>query len=129
MFCLHNTSNLIHLLSFAAKESNKENLFCFFYFFVMQCPMQLQRRLQLLKYFRRRLTLRRLMRLAPQRTRCARLRRRGSLRLPLLLGNFLPSLTSLTLVTTADLAGLTALYFLILLFSTSYNVFYIMLQK
>ena len=38
----------------------------------MQCPMQLQRRLRLLKYFRRRLTLRRLMRLAPQRTRCAR---------------------------------------------------------
>ena len=29
MFFLYNTSNLVHLLSFAAKESNKENLFRF----------------------------------------------------------------------------------------------------
>ena len=32
MCCLYNTSNLIYLLSFDPKESNKENLFCFFTF-------------------------------------------------------------------------------------------------
>ncbi len=32
MFYLYNTSYFAYLLSFAAKESNKENLFCFFTF-------------------------------------------------------------------------------------------------
>ena len=34
MFCLYNTSYVAYLLSFAAKESNKENLFCFFTFWL-----------------------------------------------------------------------------------------------
>ena len=42
MFCLDNTSNLIQLLSFAAKESNKENLFRFqiFPLFFARCRLR-----------------------------------------------------------------------------------------
>ena len=108
MFCLYNTSNLIYLLSFAAKESNKENLFCFFTFSLCYARCRLRRRLRLLKYFRRRLTLRRLMRLAPPKPE-------GRASVTLVARQFLAIAYFATLVTTADLAGLTALNSLILL--------------
>ena len=109
MFCLYNTSNIIYLLSFAVKESNKENLFCFFTFSLCYARCRLRRRLRLLKYFRRHLpSLRRLMRLAPPKPE-------GRASVTLVARQFLAIAYFATLVTTADLAGLTALNFLILL--------------
>ena len=83
------------LTFFLQKESNKEKLFSFQILPLFEARCSYGAICDYLQYFRSWLTLRRLRRLAPQRTRFARLRRGGSLRLTSLLGNFLPSLTSL----------------------------------
>ena len=65
---------------FLQKESNKEKLFSFQILPLFEARCSYGAICDYLQYFRRWLTLRRLRRLAPQRTRFARLRRGGSLR-------------------------------------------------
>ena len=79
------TRQAIHTF-FASKKVSKKTFLHLNPFFIF-CPMQSYGvPCNILQYFRRGLTLRRLKRLAPHRTRFARLRRGGSLRLTSLLG-------------------------------------------